>query len=539
MAEKIQVYDLSGNRVHDPEGAIDRATGITFQTAWPKGFMEASFQVKRSDVFADWVVKESYGVKIFDGPTIVYQGRIETMPRNAGGTDEYITVQCVGWYCVLEERTIRKRWVDIAGIAALRWPDGLETSEVQTNFIQSKRENVMQVIIGSKDTLRLSGNTYRELYELPAGTVRRIRFNYAFRSGENFMLGVLNVSNQGSYILISPTFSLLYGWEWGDTTTDSHRVRSADITFTLGATRTFQLLWYIDRTDTYDQNDYAHVSNLIVEANYEAGHSTAIPTYTQGQLIEDVILLVNQKGAQLSTDFTQLGDPGLILNPFLVEEPTYAGQVIEQIAAYGDASLDTWGLSVWDSSDTSDGKPRVVFEARNVDDYEYVVELSAEELQALTYEKISDELYNNAIVQFVGERKETRYRTSADNAALADSASIAAEYQRDKFLKLGAGDATRADYLGQRYIRYHKDRLTRATIAIQGFVKNKGKGKTPANRVRAGQRVKLINTGEIFFIRHTSYDAETQTVRVSPDMPVDNVAMLFVQRDRQMGRLAK
>ena len=55
--------------------------------------------------------------------------------------------------------------------------------------------------------------------------------------------------------------------------------------------------------------------------------------------------------------------------------------------------------------------------------------------------------------------------------------------------------------------------------------------------MRAGQRVKLVNTGEIFFIRSTGYDSESQTVRVSPDLPEDNLSILFTQRERNLGKL--
>lgn len=525
MTEKIQVYDLSGDIVHDPEGAIDRATGITWESTAPNGFGAASFQVKRSDAFADWVIRESYGVIIWDGATIVYQGRIETMPRTIGGTDENITIQCVGWWAVLEERTIRKRWIDIKGISWLRWPDGLTLDPIQVTWISRKHENILQVYAGSGDITRTGNEKYRELYELPAGTVRRVVFNYLGRTGERLDLVVWSVDASVTELQI-------------EFTGGNPQTGSANHLFT-SSSRDFELRIQTKVGDIFDQNDYIHPSDLRVEANYEAGHSDiSNPTYTQGQLIEDIILLTNQKGAQLSTDFSQLDDPGLILDPFSVEEPQYAAGVIESIAAYGDAALNTWLPYVWDQSDTSDGKPRFVLAARDVSDCEYVVRLSARELAGLTYEKISSELYNSVDVQYTNAKKEARYRSSADNAALADSASIAAEYRRDKFLKLGDGDATRADYLGRRYIQYHKDRLTRATITIKGFAATKEGGKIPANRVRAGQRIKLLNTGEIFFIRHTSYDAETQTVRISPDMPADNVAMLFVQRERGMGPLA-
>lgn len=525
MAETILIFDLDGNEVYDPEGAIDGATEITWSSAWPKGYMEASFKVRRADVFASWVIKESYGVIIYDDATIVYQGRIESMPRNAGGLDEYVTVQCTGWYVVLEERTVRKRWVDIKAISYLRWPDNLRLNAIQNTWVSNRRDNMMQVFVGTGDVGRTNKDKYQELYELPAGAVRKVSFTWIGRTGEFIDLRILNETANADELTVSVS----------SPTPVSH---DESVTFALADTGSFRLIWEIKVSDTYDQNDFIHVSNLKVWAKYETGHRTTTPTYTQGQLVEDVILLVNQKGAQLSTDFSQLGDPGQILDPFVIEEPEYAGPVIDKILAYGDSLLQTWGLLVWDQSDTSDGKPRVVLEARSVDNWEYEVTLSSQELQALTYEKISSELYNNVDVQYINEREETRYRSAADNPALADAASIAAEYQRDKFLKLGVGDATRADYVGSRGIEYHKDRLTRATIAIQGFVTLKGGGQVPASRVRAGRRIKLMNTDEVFFIRHTSYDAETKTVRISPDMPVDNISMLFVQRERGMGRLS-
>lgn len=522
----VKVYDLTGAPVYDPEKAIDYATDITIETMWPKGYGVASFRCRRADVFASWVVKESYGVKIFDGATIVYQGRIETMPKDINGAEEYVTVNCVGWYVLFEERDLRKRWIDVKAISNLRWPDGLELDAVQNSFVHTKRENVLQVFMGTGDIARSTGELYRELYELPSGTVRRVMFDFLARTGEQINLYVWNVDAAAveQQVVISSTTPV---------------TGSIDYLMVGGPTKSIEMRVRIERSDTYDQNDYCHTSNLRIEANYETGHSAiASPTYTQGQLIEDVILLVNQKGAQLSTDFSQLGDPGFILDPFAVEEPTYAGQVVEKIASYGDVALQTWGLRVMDDSDTSDGLPRVIFEARDVSDYEYEARLGAKELAQLNYEKISSQLYNSTTVQFTNEKNDVRYRTSADNPTLADSASIAAEYQRDHYLKLGQGDTTRADYIGQRDIEYHKDRQTRGTIPLTGLATLKGGGKIPTNRVQAGHRIKLLNTGEIFFIRHTSYNAETKQVRISPDLPQDNIAMLFVQRERALGRLA-
>jgi len=531
MTEYITIYDTSGNQVYDPEGAIEYATGISWETYWPKGFGTASFRVRRMDVFAGWVVKNSYGVIIWDDGTIVYQGRIESMPITQAGADEYVNVQCVGWWALFEERDLRKRWIDIKGIDNLHWPQGLTTDITQTSFVNTKRDNIIQILLGTRDIYRVRYETYRERYETPTGTIRRVSFDWLIRSGENFFLELINGQNPPG-VDHPPT----PGVEWYQVSQSAPRSGINQIvTIAYGATSFLEFRALIWNDDLYDNNDYAHISNLRVETNYEAGHrAIAAPTYTQGQLVEDVVLLVNQKGANISTDFTDLGDPGQVLDPYAVEEPTYAAKVIEAIAAYGDTALNTWGASVWDRTGTADGKPRFVFEAKSVSDWEYELNPGEYSLKGLTYEKTSDGLYNSVTVRYTDERGVLMYRTGTDNAALKDMASIDDEYQRDYYLKLDDAAVTVADYVGSRFIEYHKDRLTRATFQVVGEIRKKDGGMLPVSRVRAGQRVKFIKTGEIFFIHYTSYDAESRTINISPDMPVDNIQMYLAQLERKL-----
>jgi hypothetical protein len=541
MTVKISVYNLAGEYIEDPEGAIRRATNITFNSASPKGFMEGSFQVKRSDVFATWIIQESYGVIFWDDSEIVYQGRIETKPRDLSGVGEHITIQCTGWWVVFEERDIKKYWIDTKATTRLRWPDGLVDDLIQTRFVNTKRDNIIQVFAGTGDVHRHTGDSYREYYELPAGYVRKIRFRWTGRTGEQINLRVWNLSHGTPYWVATMTnpFTPVGNEVIVRVSTGTPLSELVEKVFTLGNTRDFEIIWTMINDDLYDQNDYIHVANLRVEAHYESGHRFAsAPTYTQGQIIEDIVLLVNQKGAQISTDFAQLLDPGIILDPYTVEKRTYAAQVIEEVLRYGDLSLNTWVAMVLSKAGTSDDKPRFILEAIDTSDYEYMVKLSAKGMAQLNYERVSTDLHNNVTVQFTSSRGDIRERRASDNPALADANSITAEYQRDAFIDIGHSDATRADYVGSRFIQFHKDRQTRGTISQKGMIALKGGGMCPTSRVRAGQRVKLINTGEVFYIRYTSYDAETETVRISPDQPQDNLQMLEAQRERNLGRLA-
>jgi hypothetical protein len=36
--------------------------------------------------------------------------------------------------------------------------------------------------------------------------------------------------------------------------------------------------------------------------------------------------------------------------------------------------------------------------------------------------------------------------------------------------------------------------------------------------------------GQVYFLRHTAYDADNQVLQVSPDLPPDDLALFFAQQ---------
>ena len=65
----------------------------------------------------------------------------------------------------------------------------------------------------------------------------------------------------------------------------------------------------------------------------------------------------------------------------------------------------------------------------------------------------------------------------------------------------------------------------KTSFGLIGYVKNKQGIPIPANRVRAGQRIKITdyNGGEVFFIRKASYDAESKYLKMEPELPPDDI----------------
>jgi hypothetical protein len=515
----VAIYDLGSNPVYDPEGGDYWATDIQTESMWPKGFGEASFTFYRKRPWHDWPIRESYGVKIFDGSWRVYQGRIETIKRGLSGHS--LEVTCAGWWVLFEERLIHKRWVDILGIDHLHWPIGLAYDRVQNSWVHNKRENTLHILAGTDNLDRLLGEMYRELYKLPAGTVYRLVFNWALRTGESLYLDIYNSTTAAN--------------EWSVTKINSQRRQVTDqVVVFAGLTNSFEARIRVGGDNEYDQNDYVTMSNLRVEANYEASHPEfASPTYTQAELIKDIVLLLRQQGQQLSADFSRVTGPTTQLYPFELDRPAYAARAVEDLLSYGDVSLRTWGVCVFDDRDASDNLPQVETGYWNIDDHDYLVELSEQELADFQDERLSTDLYNYVIVGYTDSQGTFQYRTPDDNASLKNQASINDDYRRSYYLELGQCTAEQADALGERFLQFHQSRQFGGSFRVIDTIRTRAGGRVPVNRIRAGERVKLINTGETFFIRHVKYDAEGRTATLSPNGPQDNIQMVLARQERE------
>ena len=206
--------------------------------------------------------------------------------------------------------------------------------------------------------------------------------------------------------------------------------------------------------------------------------------------------------------------------------------IIQRVAAYGDASLNSYGGCVWDDTGTSDGKPKFTFEQRPaITAYDYALRLA--DLADFQDDESDDELVNYVIVKYLDDKQMVRHRTPAINASLTDTTSIARYGQRDKLIDLGQASVDVADYVGERYLNYHKSPLHKSSFSLVGQITDARGMRWPANRVRAGQRVRILDYagGITFVLGHTSYDAESGLLVMTPDLPRDDVAIYLAQRE--------
>lgn len=501
MKEQIFIYDRNDVLLNDPERSMDYATGLRWKTLWPKGYGPLSCQVKR-DIAVQWAVKMAYRVIVRDGQRTVYNGRLGALDKKMSGIESTISVPAVGWYAVLAERKIRKRWADNAMTARLEWN---KNDTEQQSFQFDKRDNFLLVRMADKDLSR-DGERYEEKYLMPAGeTVKRIACTYSTVGGEEKIVLIYNGNGTLEYSL-------------GGLTNSSG---SIDHTLTT-PTQTVVLKLGPNDADIYDQNDKITVVDLT--AYSETG------TIDAQKIIEDVLSYI---GDEISADYSLIGNPGLSLVPFITKNDDYetGDAIIQRAAGYGDSSLNTWGFSVWDEFGASDGLPRGEFKYRDQTAYKYMVELA--DLTEFRDAESDAELYNYIIVKYQDEGDVTRYRTPVENGDLQDATSVARYGRRDYVLDIGSGDTTRADYMGERFLEYHKEPLRQTSFSTVGKIRNNRGVWTPANRVRAGDGIKILDYhgGEVFFLRHTVYDAESEVLQMEPDLPPDDLVIYTAQEE--------
>jgi hypothetical protein len=513
---RVYIEDMDGAQINHAEAqdAVDYASGLVFTSMWPKGYATANFRLRRRDIFAGFEVRESYGVVIRDGVRIVWQGRLEGIKQVVSGGDEYIDCRAVGWFVVLQEHLIRKRWLDIAPFANSTWPSTRIRDDDQLEWVASKRDNWMHVRASAKDFARTAGQYYNEFYDA-YGEIDKVYFAYRGRTGESMTIDIYNVDQAGNEA-DNVSFASVPTGSSGTKT----------VTLAAGATTSIEFRVGIASSDTYDQNDYVQITDAVIYANYDSNHSAyGSEAYTTGELIEDVLLLVDNATSVLSTDYSHLTDPGYTVDAFTIEKHSRAGDVIQRLIDYGDTSYNTYGLSVWDRTGASDALPHVEVKQFDVSDYDYIVDINDQQVAAFQRERDGAQLYNYIIVEYVDDVGITRTRTPDDNANLKDTASIATDYRREKVLSIGKASTDDADNLGRQYLQYHAERRFVGSISLSGDVRTKSGLLVPACWVRAGDRLRIANLDTTILLRHVSYDAETGRLTVSPETPPNRVEM--------------
>lgn len=518
--ERIVIEDSNQVPLNDPRNQAEYSTQLMFESMWPKGFGIASFRIAVKDIFGYTAIDLAQNVMVYDGTTIVYQGRINQIDKIIAGGQEFYQIQCTGWYVRLEETDIVARWIDTVAITSIRdFTNVLDATQREFGITFLEQTFLLQMAIGTS-TSRASTDRMTLTYDAArfGQNIRRVTYDYFARTGEGLDMTIYNVDQAANE-------------DTEAVTSIPGTSGSVDHTFTQGDTTSFEFRVGPNANDNYDPDDYSNIGNVVVYFEYQSGHSdTGTPEYQVGQLIEDLVLLANI--SEISSDVDGIDAMTSTVTTMAVEEYTAVGKIAEEIAKFT-ADDKVWGIAVWDRTGASDDLPKVYFTDRNTDAADYIIQI-ADTLQ-FDDKPITDQIQNFIRVRFTDKRGRVKWRIPADNASLKDQTSIDKYGQRSNPpIRLGKSDNAGADAVGEAFLAYHKDPIPRVSFTISGFVRKVSGEKVPVSRLRAGQRVKVAETGDIYWLRHTRYDAETKRLSANSDVPPENLPLLLAQQPRAL-----
>jgi len=516
VSVRLYIYDLSSNLVNDPERTTDYATGISVGSMFPKGHSGCSFTVKR-DIAARWAIKNAYEVIVRDGTRIVYQGILKNINYALQAIGETVRIEARGYYSLLAQRYIRKRWADSAPFSRFYWPSGQLGDAAQERINSTIAGNLCRVRLPGSSATSSNGDDFLWRYDaVPTDTIKNVTFTYYMISGssDTFILRIWNGATDEADGTLSVTNTSISG------TFDTGA-------FTGGDTNTFDLGWVISATDgDADGNGYVHTMTVYTYYNTPGSEN-----YYADEIIKDILEIIGD--SDFSVDYDQVNSPEFALIPFTTTGYETADTVIQRAVGYGDASNNTWAFSVWDEEykgTASDGLPKVELIQRPVlTDWEYDVMLG--DLETSQDAESLDELFNYIVIQYTDADDKTAFIDPVSDATLKDQTSIDAYYRRDKYLTLGKSTAAKALEYGERFLALHKDPLRKTAFSLVGQIRTKQGVSVPASWVRAGQRVRIADYKDqpVILLGKVDYDDDSQRLTCQADLPPDSLAVYVAQ----------
>lgn len=532
-----EIIDRNGNTIFDPEDSTINMTDVSFGSVWPRGYDVFEGQFLRRDITMALNIQSGYTIKVRWLSTVVWEGRL-LPPKQTQNNDEImVKLKAVGHWNDLTRVSIRKWWVDRNTMAKLEWPtDGSRnTSNDQNLAISNIRDGRLELRLVPDDVSLTLGSYYYYLQLNGPDTQHydRVTYNYFWKSGDGFQIGIYNEVGAG-YEDENDTGASPGG------ASGSGDNGSQSVSMTLANTSSIGVRIGPKAgsgTDIYDQNDFIQLYDLIAYAKYDTSHSAAgAEAHTPAEIIEDA-LRIGAPG--ISTDYsivTGINDNSVV-NGFTTLDDDYesVSSIIERLCAYSDNIQTVYGASIWDSGDTSDGLPRFEVISRDVSTPRYQIRLGDPRLIAFSPNSNEDDLYNDVVVKHIDVRDRVRYVTSDTDSSLKDTVSIARYGRRvSPVIDAGQADQNDAIQIGQRYLAYHKDPLSQCQLVVQHSLDGVNSGQVPVARLRAGFALQILgyNDDEIFWIRGVKFSGATYSVQLFSDSPPDYFKMYETQRKK-------
>jgi hypothetical protein len=515
---KVEVYGTTTTLITDPQHELSDVGGIGFSTCYPAGMFGAGRFFLPHNIARNTEVQGVRRVVFRHGPKLVYEGWISNIASEYGAGFAIDTVGA--WGLVAMNRSMRKIWADTR-IDNNTWT--LQTAGLETENWTIERQDRIHI---TPNPGGFSSGEYIALrYTMPIGeTIKRITYDYDFaeKAGQSWEMSVWRSTDGVTFTEMSASGTSGDEYTSGTTTVIvAAATGSIDVALATPS-RYMELRFYARGSNTVTNNDHNHGLWSALTVYSELGN---INMYEIAKDIVGAITVINS-----GTQYIQAAGTPLSLIPYIVDDWRTIADILDEITDKGDGTYARWAAYFLDSeqANTIQSAPLLALAPYvTTADYEYKISMS--EAPGLVISEDFDQIINDMVVSYSDDAGKTFYRTSADNAALANAASQGLYKKRTPSspFSLGLSTSTIADAYAQRLLAYYKDPLYRwsGPLTVEGYIRGKGDNPIHASEIRAGNRIRIddYQGGRTWVITQTDYtdDGETCTISVGePELPL-------------------
>lgn len=485
-------------------------SNVSFGSAWPGGYSALSGKIKR-DVLKAFKWQPHDEVLVYDGPTELYRGEIDS--PNLSTASFEVGFSANGWAASLNRRQIRRRWQDMNGVLRLDWPQNvsLYNYDAQKHSGIDKRGNLLRYTVSPDDfdfsTYAVGQRAHYEEYRNPPGVaIRRVQFTYEKNTGGGEIVNFRIIDGNGNT-------------QWSDNSAGDVALNTVTVTFSPLGSDIFRFV-FEPTADIFDQNDYIEISNVVVESEDD---------FTQAGIVQRALQL---GGDFISSDTSLMTQPtDFIISPFLTRNDGYQTimSLIEDVLVFGDSAYNEYKFQVWGTS-PADGRPQGQITRRDVTDYEWVADPRRKGVTVNLKQTPIKDIVNWVAVRYVDRRGIIQYLTGDTTSIFRNDESIAAFGRCDDVLDLGESDGALVAFLGLGHLTRFAWPRTYGDITLTDRVKDKNGNERRVSRIRAGQRIRYLPTGENLFISDVKYLVDRDQVQLAIDKPPNKLTTLMEQR---------
>lgn len=202
MIIQIQILDSDNNPVIDTRTLESsyRINNLSFSSAAPKGYVGCSFSFSTDDIRLLDNFKVNYSIKVFNGITEVWYGKLREPTRSKGQSADTVNVQCLGiWDAIVSRRALAKVWVDTQPNERFIQPSDrlININQSDGGLFQDKRRIEVRVYNNAVDKRFLADlGLFWLQYDLPVGTyVKDFEYTYRARTGEGLTIQTVDDSD--------------------------------------------------------------------------------------------------------------------------------------------------------------------------------------------------------------------------------------------------------------------------------------------------------------------------------------------------------